>query len=162
MRFMRRRRGRRFEREVGTESFALIGGAADSKRRMTELEAEIKRRAPESSRWIRKVEAADLDPYFQGVLCLSIVVVAALLADLECELVSQDDDPSAEAEDFVERLKEDETWRRARGIATWAQVGRFVVLNWPERYEEAMNLAAVGLGEPTDEQAEIVLLAGQV
>lgn len=161
MRFMHRRRGRRFEREVGAENFALIGAVADSKRRLTELEAEIERRAPDRSRWIRKVEAADLDPYFQGVLCLSIVVGATIFADLEWELVSQDDDPSAEADDFVERLRDDGTWRRASGIVTWAQVGRFAVANWPERYEEAMNLAAVALGEPTDEQADIVLLAGQ-
>jgi hypothetical protein len=162
MRFIHRRGGRRFERKVGTENFALIGAPADPKRRMTELEAEIERRAPESSRWIRKVETAGLDPYFQAALCLSIVIGATIFADLEWELVRQDDDPSAEADDFVERLRDDRTWRRARGIATWAHVGRFVVLNWPERYEEAMNLAAVALGEPTDEQADIVLLAGQV
>lgn len=161
MGFLQRRRDRKFEQQFGTEAYQVYKAAtAKYERAMAETKARTKRQSDELTDRVREVEASGLEVYFRAVLSLSLLagstVFVALLEQLK---VSGDFDPSREAEEFLDGLNDDDLWRPAWGLATWAHVGQFVAASWPERYDEAMDLAVVGLGEPTDDEQRIIRLA---
>jgi len=152
MGYLSRKREQRQQPEIVRDA------AADYERTIAAVEIRATEQAEVTREWMQRVEASSVDIYFQGVLCMSIMAAGVTLSALRGVVPGDDHDesPTDATRALLAALDDDPTWRLALGVLTWAHVGEFVAANWPDRYDDAIEIAQIGLGRPTAEEGAAV------
>ena len=120
------------------------------------------RHASRATAWlkarIREIGSSSVDIYFQGVLAWCLAASADLLSNLQRDVqIECDDDVAAVLAPLVSALEDDASWARAVETTHWALVCRFSAVNWPDAYDDTIEVAKIALGPPP-ETADVLLL----
>lgn len=119
----------------------------------------IDRRVPVLERYAERIQGSPVDFYFQS--CLQSLDGAAFdcLVKLP-HLVAAGttpDNPQWDLYTVLQRMaQDDDVFWPVWSLVRWGYVCEFAALNWPERYDEAIELATTALPSPSERELEVI------